>query len=53
MKMFQEKPYLEKEEKYQLAKLLNVSELKIRTWYKHRRRERRHAALLTGTGEEY
>ena len=52
MKMFQDNPYLNKEEKRQLAKSLNVSELQIRDWYINRRKKRRHEASLNGTGEE-
>ena len=52
MKTFQGKPYLDKKEKCQLAKSLNVSEKRIQVWYYNRRKERRHQELLTSTGEE-
>ena len=45
MKRFEEKSRLEKEEKYQLAKLLNVSEERIRVWYRNMRFKRRAQGL--------
>ena len=40
MKKFQAKPYLETKEKYELAKLLNISKERIATWFISRRCER-------------
>ena len=50
-KRFQNKPYLEKGEKYQLANSLNISAKKIEKWFLDRRARRRHAGLLA-KGEE-
>ena len=52
-KTFQEKPYLDKKEKRQLARLLNVSERRIQLWYSNRRKDIRYEEFLTGTGEEW
>ena len=46
MKRFEEKPQLKKEEKYQLAKLLNVSEKRITAWFWNMRCKRRRQGLL-------
>ena len=46
MKRFEEKPQLKKEEKYQLAKLLNVSEKRITVWFWNMRFKRRRQGLL-------
>ena len=51
MKRLKNKPYLEKEEKHELARLLNISVKRIEWWYKNRRKERRKAGLLE-KGEE-
>ena len=47
MKRFEEKPRLEEEEKYQLAKLLNVSEKSITMWFSNMRRKRKRQGLLS------
>ena len=39
MKKFQSKPFLETEEKYELAMLLNLSEKIIANWFRTRRHE--------------
>ena len=52
MKTFEDKPQLEKTEKYQLAKLLNVSEERIRVWYRNMHFKRRGQKLLPES-EEY
>ena len=51
MKKFQNKPYLDKGEKHQLASLLNVSEKKIEKWFIDKRAQGRQAGLLD-KGEE-
>ena len=51
MKRFKNKPFLEREEKDQLAELLNISGKRIQDWYMNRRQERRKSELF-GKGEE-
>ena len=46
MKRFEEKPQLEEEEICDLAKLLNVSEKRIKVWFWHMRWKRRRQGLL-------
>ena len=46
MERFQSKPYLEKDEKQQLAKLLNTSAEKIQRWFINVRVAKRQAGLL-------
>ena len=50
-KILQNKPYLKKEEKQQLANLLNISEETINRWFVGGRAQRRQAGLLA-KGEE-
>ena len=45
MNMFQDKPYLERGEKHQLARLLNISAGRIQKWYNNMRSKRRKAGL--------
>ena len=52
MKIFQNKPYLDKGEKHELANLLNRSEKRIDNWFIERRAQARQAGLLA-KGEEY
>ena len=51
MKWFQVNPFLENEEKHQLAKSLNISEQRIQDWYRNKRYKRRQKGLLP-KGEE-
>ena len=51
MKRLQNKLYLEKGEKHQLAKLLDTSDVRIERWFNRRRTEIRQAGLLA-KGEE-
>ena len=37
METYQAKPYVERKEIYQLAQSLNISEQKIRQWFKNKR----------------
>ena len=50
MKNFQDKPYLERGRKRELAMSLNISEKRIADWFHHRRQTKRQAGLLC-TGE--
>ena len=52
MKRFEVKSKLEKAEKYELAKLLNVSDERIRVWYRNMRFKKKGQRLLA-EGEEY
>ena len=52
MKRFDVKPKLAKGEKYELAKLLNVSDERIRVWYRNMRFKKKGQILLA-EGEEY
>ena len=52
MKRFQDKPFLGKEEKHELATSLNISEKRVKEWFMNRRQERRKAGLLPN-GKEY
>ena len=40
MKVFQAKPHLQKEEIYQLAQSLNISEERIKNWFQNKRTAR-------------
>ena len=51
-KSFQAKPYMEKDEKHQLAKSFNISEKKIVKWYEKRRYQIRQKRLPIEFGEE-
>ena len=44
-KEFENNPFPEAEEQHQLAKLLNLSEIRIRSWYACRRSKKRKAGL--------
>ena len=46
MKKFQEKTFLDKEEKYQLSKSLNISKIRIDNWFSHMRRKERRGELF-------
>ena len=52
MKKFQNKHYLDKEEKHQLANLLKISEKKVEKWFIDKRSQRRQPGLRTKS-EEY
>ena len=43
---FQAHPYLENEERYQLAKSLNISEKSIKAWFKNRRQRKKSEGWL-------
>ena len=51
MKSFQANPYLEDDEMHQYARMLNLSEERIRMWYRHTRHNERQAGFLA-KGEE-
>ena len=46
MKTFQAKPYLEREEKHQLAKSVNMSERSIAYWFANQRAKSKNDGLL-------
>ena len=52
MKRFQNKPYLDKGEKHELANLLKISEKKLEKWFIDRRPQKKQRGLLV-KGEEY
>ena len=39
MKTFEAKPYLRKEEKYELSNVVNITKERIETWFKKRRQK--------------
>ena len=53
MKSFQANPYPEDDEMHQYARMLNVSEKKIRRWYIIKRHNDRQKAGYLAKGEEY
>ena len=54
IKIFQAKPYLEREERHQLARLLNITESRISRWYGKRRQLTKQAGLLNkAKGEKH
>ena len=49
MKMFHAKPYLKKAENYQLGQSLNISERRIKEWFRSiRKAKNRNRSLLIG-----
>ena len=46
VKRFEDKPYLEQEEKPQLARSLNISETKLAQWFLNKRKIARKKGLL-------
>ena len=51
MNTFQAKPYPEIEEKYELAKLLNISKKRVDEWFYNRRRFERNKEHSSHLGE--
>ena len=49
MKTFRVNPYPTKEEKIQLATLLNTNEKVIQNWFGHKRQRKGHKRLLIGS----
>ena len=52
LERFQDDPFLQKNEKHQLARTLNISEKVVTKWYINRRVKSRRAGLLV-KGEEF
>ena len=46
VRRYEANPYLEREERHQLAQLLNVSEERIKRWFKDRRRKETKSGKL-------
>ena len=52
LKMYEENPFLELEERHQLAKSLNISKKRITDWFVQRRKREKRSGMLLCDGEQ-